>query len=53
MVGGGFKLPPIFIYTHMKEDFTEYDFKPKAFVFENVPGLLNVNNGADFQNLWR
>lgn len=32
MVGGGFKLPPIFIYTHMKEDFTEYDIKPKAFV---------------------
>lgn len=26
------KLPPIFIYTTMKEDFTEYDVKPKAFV---------------------
>lgn len=26
--------------------------KPKAFVFENVPGLMNVNNGKDFNNLW-
>ena len=26
--------------------------RPKAFVFENVPGLLTVNNGADFANLW-
>lgn len=26
--------------------------RPKAFVFENVPGLLTVNNGFDFQNLW-
>ena len=32
MVGGGSKLPPIFIYTIMEEDFTEYDIKPKAFI---------------------
>lgn len=25
--------------------------KPKVFVFENVPGLLTVNNGEDFRNL--
>jgi len=25
--------------------------RPKAFLFENVPGLLNVNGGADFNNL--
>lgn len=25
---------------------------PRAFVFENVPGLLTVNGGNDFQNLW-
>lgn len=25
--------------------------RPKAFVFENVPGLLTVNKGADFENL--
>lgn len=25
---------------------------PRAFVFENVPGLLTINNGIDFQNLW-
>lgn len=32
MVGGGFKLPPIFVYINMMEDFTEYDVKPKAFM---------------------
>ena len=26
--------------------------QPKAFLFENVPGLLNVNKGDDFRNLW-
>lgn len=26
---------------------------PKAFLFENVPGLLNVNDGCDFANLWK
>lgn len=26
--------------------------KPKAFVFENVPGLMTVNKGEDFKNLW-
>lgn len=26
---------------------------PKAFVFENVPGLLTVNKGEDFENLWQ
>lgn len=26
--------------------------RPKAFVFENVPGLLTVNKGDDFKNLW-
>lgn len=25
--------------------------QPKAFVFENVPGLMTVNKGADFDNL--
>ena len=25
---------------------------PKVFVFENVPGLMTVNNGQDFDNLW-
>lgn len=25
--------------------------RPKAFVFENVPGLMTVNNGEDFNNL--
>lgn len=25
--------------------------KPKAFLFENVPGLLNVNEGKDFRSL--
>lgn len=25
--------------------------RPKAFVFENVPGLLTVNHGKDFENL--
>lgn len=27
--------------------------RPKAFLFENVPGLLNVNDGRDFRNLWK
>lgn len=27
--------------------------KPKAFVFENVPGLLTVNKGKDFANLFQ
>ncbi|MBK6700684.1 MAG: DNA cytosine methyltransferase [Saprospiraceae bacterium] len=27
------------------------EFKPKAFVFENVPGLLSANNGEHFKNL--
>lgn len=26
--------------------------RPRAFLFENVPGLLTVNNGKDFSNLW-
>ena len=26
---------------------------PKVFVFENVPGLMNVNEGKDFENLWK
>lgn len=26
--------------------------KPKAFIFENVPGILNVNNGEDFKTLY-
>lgn len=26
--------------------------RPKVFVFENVPGLMNVNKGEDFKNLW-
>lgn len=29
------------------------EIRPRTFLFENVPGLLNVNNGADFQNLWQ
>lgn len=29
------------------------EIQPKAFLFENVPGLLNVNNGEDFKNLWK
>lgn len=28
------------------------DIRPRAFLFENVPGLLNVNHGDDFKNLW-
>lgn len=28
------------------------EIRPRAFLFENVPGLLNVNKGADFRNLW-
>lgn len=32
MVGGGSKLPPIFVYTNMEEDFTEYDIRPKEFI---------------------
>jgi DNA (cytosine-5)-methyltransferase 1 len=27
------------------------EFKPKAFVFENVPGLLSANKGQHFKNL--
>jgi DNA (cytosine-5)-methyltransferase 1 len=27
------------------------EFKPKAFVFENVPGLLSANRGEHFKNL--
>jgi len=27
------------------------EFKPKAFVFENVPGLLSANKGEHFKNL--
>lgn len=27
--------------------------RPKVFVFENVPGLMNVNGGKDFENLWK
>lgn len=26
--------------------------QPKSFVFENVPGLLTVNKGEDFKDLW-
>ena len=26
--------------------------RPKVFLFENVPGLLTVNDGDDFRNLW-
>lgn len=26
--------------------------KPKAFIFENVPGILTVNKGEDFKNLF-
>ncbi len=26
-------------------------FKPKSFVFENVPGLLSANNGKHFENI--
>lgn len=29
------------------------ELRPKAFVFENVPGLMTVNNGADFRELWQ
>lgn len=29
------------------------DIRPKAFLFENVPGLLSVNHGEDFSNLWK
>ena len=28
------------------------DVRPKAFIFENVPGLLTVHQGKDFENLW-
>lgn len=28
------------------------DVKPKSFIFENVPGLLTVNKGRDFKNLF-
>lgn len=28
-------------------------FRPKAFVFENVPGLLSAKNGVHFQNIER
>lgn len=28
------------------------EIKPKAFIFENVPGLLSVNKGKDWQNLY-
>ena len=28
------------------------DLKPRSFLFENVPGLLTVNEGKDFSNLW-
>ncbi len=28
-------------------------FKPKAFIFENVPGLLSAKNGLHFQNIER
>lgn len=27
------------------------EFKPRAFVFENVPGLLSANNGKHFENI--
>lgn len=27
--------------------------RPKAFLFENVPGLLNVNDGKDFESLYQ
>lgn len=27
--------------------------RPKAFLFENVPGLLSVNEGKDFARLWK
>ena len=26
--------------------------RPRAFIFENVPGLLTINGGRDFENLW-
>lgn len=29
-----------------------HDLSPKAFLFENVPGLLTVNQGTDFATLW-
>lgn len=28
------------------------DLRPRAFLFENVPGLLTVNDGDDFSHLW-
>lgn len=28
------------------------EIRPRAFLFENVPGILNVNFGEDFKNLW-
>lgn len=28
------------------------EIRPRAFLFENVPGLLTVNKGDDFRNLW-
>ena len=27
--------------------------RPKAFIFENVPGLMTVNGGKDFKELWQ
>ena len=27
--------------------------RPRAFLFENVPGLLTVNGGKDFSHLWK
>lgn len=29
------------------------EIKPKAFIFENVPGLLSVNKGKDWENLYK
>lgn len=29
------------------------EIKPKAFLFENVPGLLSVNKGKDWQDLYK
>lgn len=29
------------------------EIKPKAFIFENVPGLLSVNRGKDWQDLYK
>ncbi|HEX5235728.1 MAG TPA: DNA cytosine methyltransferase [Silvibacterium sp.] len=28
------------------------EVRPKAFLFENVPGLLSVNDGSDWKQLW-